>query len=36
MVNIFHHASAFAVVDETAMQAFHHQWQVYGKLVDRS
>src|SRR5215472_8076250 len=34
MVNILRHASTSPVLDEQAMQAFRHQWQVYSKLVD--
>ena len=34
MVNIVRHAPVSAVVDEQAMQAFRHQWQMYSKLVD--
>jgi SAM-dependent methyltransferases len=32
MVNILRHASP--VMDEQAMEAFRHQWQVYSKVVD--
>src|SRR6516165_9126466 len=32
MVNILRHASP--VVDEQAMEAFRHQWQIYSKVVD--
>src|SRR5262249_49105575 len=35
MVNILRHASASPVVDEQAMQAFRHQWQIYSKVVDK-
>ena len=34
MVNIVRNAPVSAVVDEQAMQAFRHQWQMYSKLVD--
>src|SRR5215831_3381331 len=35
MVNILRPASTSPVVDEQAMQAFRHQWQIYSKLVDK-
>ena len=34
MVNFVRHEPVSAVVDEQAMQAFRHQWQMYSKLVD--
>jgi SAM-dependent methyltransferase len=34
MVNIVQRAGSSPVVDQEAMQAFLHQWQVYRKLVD--
>jgi SAM-dependent methyltransferase len=34
MVNILRHPPTSPVVDEQAMEAFRHQWQVYSKLVD--
>ena len=34
MVNILRPASTSPVVDEQAMQAFRHQWQIYSKVVD--
>jgi SAM-dependent methyltransferase len=35
MVNILRPASTTPVVDEQAMQAFRHQWQIYSKVVDK-
>src|SRR5215471_4790238 len=34
MVNVLRSASTAPVVDEEAMQAFRHQWQIYSKVVD--
>jgi ubiquinone/menaquinone biosynthesis C-methylase UbiE len=34
MVNIIRHGPASPVLDEEAMETFHHQWQAYSKLVD--
>src|SRR5215471_9661863 len=35
MVNILRSASTSPVMDEEAMQAFRHQWQIYSKVVDK-
>src|SRR5262245_1567384 len=35
MVNILRPASTSPVLDEEAMQAFRHQWQIYSKVVDK-
>src|SRR5215468_4477625 len=35
MVNILRPTSTTPVVDEQAMQAFRHQWQIYSKVVDK-
>src|SRR5215467_9107822 len=35
MVNILRSASTSPVMDEQAMQAFRHQWQIYSKVVDK-
>src|SRR5262249_20920049 len=34
MVNILRRVSTSPVMDEEAMQAFRHQWQIYSKVVD--
>src|ERR1051325_11810152 len=34
MVNILRQAPTSALLDEQAMQAFRHQWEVYSKVVD--
>jgi len=36
MVNILRPASTSPVLDEEAMQAFRHQWQIYSKVVDNN
>src|SRR5215472_3275162 len=36
MVNILRPVSMSPVLDEQAMQAFRHQWQIYSKVVDKN
>jgi len=36
MVNILRPASTSSVLDEQAMEAFRHQWQIYSKVVDNN
>jgi len=36
MVNILRPASTSPVLDEQAMEAFRHQWQIYSKVVDNN